>query len=303
MRLQIVTAKRNDIVQLSLDGVELFEPIDDQGHRHVTGARKGATNWSIHPAGYEFADGALNSIILKLFISTANSMNLIRAKGLAAIGRVSLFVAIGALLGYIQMLLETRLDETPEFQPDDIKVLFASVLVQCLIIIAALASWKFAVGDTYWKAPVLYLLVYFLVFLSALLMRVFLDVIVGYLNDLPDGGAQLRALWRATTRFIETRPAWGVLLVVLLVGVIVALDVFATFAFVIRAMIVRSGKWAGLVFLLIGTIAGSCLTLSVDFANSLLQSPFLLGLSALAFQVLPTKSSAPTIQTHLVEAR
>jgi hypothetical protein len=83
-----------------------------------------------------------------------------------------------------------------------------------------------------------------------------------------------------------------------------AIDVFTTVAFVIRAMIVRSGKWAGFVFLLIGTIAGSCLTLSVDSATaSLLQSPFLLGLSALAFRVLPTKSSGPTIQTHLVEAR
>jgi hypothetical protein len=221
-------------------------------------------------------------------------MNLIRTNGLVAIGRVSLFVAIGALLGYVQMLLETRLDETPGFQPDLIKVLFALVLVQCLIIIAALASWKFAVGDTYWKAPVLY----FLVILSALLMLVFLLRFIpdDIMNDLPVDGAQLRA-------FIETRPAWGVLLVGVMI-IIEALDVFATFAFVIRAMIVRSGKWAGLVFLLIGTIAVSCLTLSVDStATSLLQSPFLLGLSALAFRVLPTKSSAPTIQTHLVEAR
>jgi len=131
-------------------------------------------------------------------------MNLIRTNGLVAIGRVSLFVAIGALLGYVQMLLETRLDETPGFQPDLIKVLFALVLVQCLIIIAALASWKFAVGDTYWKAPVLY----FLVILSALLMLVFLLRFIpdDIMNDLPVDGAQLRA-------FIETRPAWGVLLV------------------------------------------------------------------------------------------
>ena len=54
-----------------------------------------------------------------------------------------------------------------------------------------------------------------------------------------------------------------------------------------------------------GTLLGTdFVTLSVDStATSLLQSPFLLGLSALAFRVLPTKSSAPTIQTHLVEAR
>ena len=225
-------------------------------------------------------------------------MNLIRTNGLSTISRVSLFVAIGALLGYIQMLLETRLDETLEF-PDFIKVSFAWVLVQCLIIIAALASWKFAVGDTYWKAPALY----FLVFLSAVLMLVFLppfipDVIMNDLKDLPvDGGAQLRA-------FIETRSARGVLLVGVVIIISEAIDVFTTVAFVIRAMIVRSGKWAGFVFLLIGTIAGSCLTLSVDSATaSLLQSPFLLGLSALAFRVLPTKSSGPTIQTHLVEAR
>jgi hypothetical protein len=222
-------------------------------------------------------------------------MNLIRTNGLAAIGHVSLFVAIGALLAYVQMLLETTLaDEALQYLPDVIVVLFALVLVQCLITIAALASWKFAVGDTYWKAPVLC----FLVFLSALLMVVFLlhfipDEIV---SDLPLGGAQLRA-------FVETRPARGALLVgVMTVGE--AVGVFATFAFVIRAMIVRSGKWAGLVFLLIGTVTGSCLTLSVDStATSLLQPPFLLGLSALAFRVLPTKSSAPTIQTHLVEAR
>ena len=116
-------------------------------------------------------------------------MNLIRTNGLAAIGRVSLFVAIGALLGYIQMRLKTALaDEKLEFLPDLIVVLFAWVLVQCLMIIAALASWKFAVGDTYWKAPVLY----FLVLLSVLLMLVFLlqlipDVIV---NDLPVDGAR-----------------------------------------------------------------------------------------------------------------
>ena len=221
-------------------------------------------------------------------------MNLIRTNGLVAIGRVSLFVAIGALLGYIQMLLEARLDETPEVRPDDVKVLFALILVQCLIIIAALASWKFAFGDTYWKAPLLY----FLVILSAFLMLVFLLRFIpeDIVNDLPLDGAQLRA-------FIKTRPVWGALLVGLVI-IFTALDVFATFAFVIRAMIVRSGKWAGLVFLLIGTIAGSCFTLSVDStATSLLQSPFLLGLSALAFRVLPTKSSAPTIQTHLVEAR
>lgn len=237
-------------------------------------------------------------MILKLLIRQINSMNLIRTIGLATIGRVSLFVAIGALLGYIQMLLETRLDETPEFPPELIKVLFAWVLVQCLIIIAALASWKFAVGDTYWKAPVLY----FLIFLNVLLLLVVLprfipDVVMNGLNDLPvGGGAQLRA-------FIAARPAWGVLVGVMIM-ISEALDVFATFAFVIRAMIVRSGKWAGLVFLLIGTIAGSGFSLSVDStATSLLQSPFLLGVSALAFRVLPTRSSAPTIRTHLVEAR
>src|SRR5262245_18188463 len=101
------------------------------------------------------------------------------------------------------MLLETGLDETIEFQ---IEVLFI-VLVQCLITIAALASWKFAVGDTYWKAPVLYLLVLLIVFLSAGLMLVFLSRFIPdvTLNDLPVGGAQLPA-------FIETHPAWGVLL-------------------------------------------------------------------------------------------
>jgi hypothetical protein len=220
-------------------------------------------------------------------------MNLIRAKGLAAIGHVSLFVAIGALLGYIQMLLVARLDETPEFQPDDIKVAFAVLLVQCLIIIAALASWKFAVGDTYWKAPVLGLLVYFLYTLSVFFMVVLLpgfDVIFDNLTTYHSAARNQRA-------FMETGPAWGVHLVVM-----TAIDVFATYAFVIRAMIVRSGKWAGFVFLLIGTIAGSCLTLSVDFAD-LAATLFLLGLSALAFCVLPAKSSAPTIQTHLVEAR
>jgi uncharacterized membrane protein YdjX (TVP38/TMEM64 family) len=138
---------------------------------------------------------------------------------------------------------------------------------------------------------------YLLVFLSMLLMLVFLLRFIpdDIMNDLPVDAAQLRA-------FIETRPAWGALLVGVMI-IIEALMVFATFAFVIRAMIVRSGKWAGFVFLLIGTIAGSCLDLLDWTAASLLQSPFLLGLSALAFRVLPTKSSAPTIQTHLVEAR
>lgn len=228
-------------------------------------------------------------------------MNLIRTNTLIAIGWVSLFVAIGALLGYIQMLLETFLGEMIKSPPDQIGtvldvliVLFASVLVQCLIIIAALVSWKFAVGDTYWKAPALYLLVS----LSALLMLVpFLPFIPEVtMDDLSVGGARLRAS-------IETGPAWGVFLV----GVTIiseAIDVFAAFAFVIRAMIIRSGKWAGLVFLLIGTIADSCLTLSVgSTVTSLLQPPFLLGLSALAFCVLPMKSSAPTVRTHLVEAR
>ena len=239
-------------------------------------------------------------------------MNLFRTKGLATIGRISLFVAIGALLGYIQMLLatrfillEARLDktpETPDFSPDlidIIKVVFALLLVQCLLIIAALASWKFKVGDTYWKAPVLGLLVIFLkMFLDQVFLPRFIpDVIMNNLNDPAIGSAQLRA-------FIETRPAWDVLLIGVMIITEEAVDVFATFAFVIRAMIVRSGKWAGLVFLLICIIAGSCLTLSVDSAaTSLLGFPFLLGLSALAFHVLPKKSSAPTIQTHLVEAR
>ncbi|MEY9234072.1 hypothetical protein ABIF68_002519 [Bradyrhizobium japonicum] len=239
-------------------------------------------------------------------------MNLLRTNGLAAIGRLLLFVAIGALLGYIQMLLATRLsllgarlDEAPEthdFLPDlidVIKVLFALLLIQCLLTIAALASWKFELGDTYWKALVLGLLVLFLnVFLDLVLLPRFIpDVIMNNLNDAAIGSAQLRA-------FIETRPAWDVLLIGVMIITEAALDVFATFAFVIRAMIVRSGKWAGLVFLLIGTIASSCLILSVDSAaTSLLQFPFLLGLSALAFRVLPKKSSAPTIQTHLVEAR
>src|SRR5712671_2705768 len=217
-------------------------------------------------------------------------MNLIRTNGLVAIGRVSLFVAIGALLGYVQMLLETRLDETPGFQPDLIKVLFALVLVQCLIIIAALASWKFAVGDTYWKAPVLY----FLVILSALLMLVFLLRFIpdDIMNDLPVDGAQLRA-------FIETRPAWGVLLVGVMIIICWSDDYyrssrrFCDFRFCHSRHDRSVGKMGGLVFLLIGTIAVSCLTLSVDStATSLLQSPFLLGLSALAFRVLPTKSSA-----------
>ena len=221
-------------------------------------------------------------------------MNLIRTNGLTAIGRVSLFVAIGALLGYIQMRLETALaDEKLEFLLDFIVVLFAWVLVQCLMIIAALASWKFAVGDTYWKAPVLY----FLVLLSVLLMLVFLRA------DSRRHSERFTGRRRATARFYRNAPCWGILLV----GVMImseALDVFATFAFVIRAMIVRSGKWAGLVFLLIGTIAGSCLTLSVDSAaTSLLQASFLLGLSALAFPSCQRSRPPRRIQTHVVEAR
>ena len=73
-----------------------------------------------------------------------------------------------------------------------------------------------------------------------------------------------------------------------------ALDVFATFAFVIRAMIVRSGKWAGLVFLLIGTIAGSCLTLSVDLGGDFSSASFIsFGIERACVPRLATKSSAP----------
>jgi hypothetical protein len=197
---------------------------------------------------------------------------------------VILFMNIGSLIGLLdRFLIEGE---------DGWGYLLASLPASCLASVAALISWNFRSLDVYWKAPAVCIVIN----ASWLLFLATLNDFVSE-NFLADHGLD------HLTLFLE----FGV-------------EAFAAFAFVIRAMIARSGLWAGMVFIFlcaaIPAIPFFSAVISYLVDSDMVESGTdyvlllhifrywtWLGLCMFAALALPRKSTAFKTTTLLVESR
>jgi hypothetical protein len=197
---------------------------------------------------------------------------------------VVLFLNIGSLLGGLDRLL-TEGEHGWDY-------LLASLPAACLASVAALISWNFRSLDVYWKALAVCIVINpsWLLFLTTL-------------NDfVPDNFLADHGLDHLT--------------LILEFGV----EAFATFAFVIRAMIARSGLWAGMVFIFLCAaipaipfftavisylIDSGIVESGSDYALMLhaFRYSIWLGLCMFAALALPVKSTTFKTATVLVESR
>jgi hypothetical protein len=191
------------------------------------------------------------------------------------LGRVAFFSVVGALLGFIDWLCQDAF-----FSATDSLPLLAPLLVlaPCLTAIAALPPWGFKVLETYWKAPLLCAIA----FIAWTLLR-------HYLLFLIPTDASGYLFWEALEFWID--------------GVV---KVFAMFAYIIRAVVVRASQRMAIIFVVLGAA-----TNLIYLSNNPLQIgmwlvcqySFLLGVSALAAQVFSRKRARPLLKTLVEEAR
>src|SRR5262245_5617735 len=124
------------------------------------------------------------------------------------LGRVALFCVVGALIGYLEFLgqLEFFSQGKPHLAP-------LLLVAPCLAAIAALPAWRFKVAETYWKAPLLCAVA----LISWTILHHYLTIY--FFDHIPSN-----LLSHAMDLWIDG-----------------AVRVFAMFAFIMRAMILRTG--------------------------------------------------------------
>jgi hypothetical protein len=182
---------------------------------------------------------------------------------------ILLFTNLGSLAG----LLDTELTKDRQ----GFEHLLFSIPGPAIASLLALASWKFRSIDIYWKAPV----VAALATASGTLLHSFVLDLVPY---------------GLSTEYRESFAIFNL-------AFIFAVDVVAIFAFVIRAMIARSGLWAAIFFVVVGTVLPLLVIGDDEMPISVGEYVILMGLCAFAFRALPTRAAAPEIQTLVVETR
>src|SRR5207302_20504 len=99
-----------------------------------------------------------------------------------------------------------------------VELVLWSIPAPCLASLLAIASWNFRLPSMYWRAPVLCAIAISIGILSR-------DYLIRFLPD------------RLAADYPELK-----------LGMSFAIDAFAIFAFVMRAMWVRSGAWAPILF-------------------------------------------------------
>ena len=185
-----------------------------------------------------------------------------------------LFAAAGALLGYAQYYVLDYALASLSRDGGYLEVVLAIVAVPCIVSVAALPCWGFKAGNSYWRAPLLCAIA----LLSLLLIHVY---VLNFISI--DQGSFLK---------------------VLELGIQGAVEVFAMFAYVIRAMAARSGGRAVGVFIVLGAATNY---ISFLFGSAPLISAchygFLMGMAAFAACRLPARITPPKIKTLVVEAR
>jgi hypothetical protein len=185
----------------------------------------------------------------------------------------ALFAAAGALLGYVHYyVLDYALTDLSG-GAGYIEVLLAIIAVPCVVSIAALPSWGFKTGDSYWRAPLLCAIA----LASSLIIHVYLLNIISV-----DRGS---------------------LLEILELGIQGAVEVFAMFAYIIRAMVVRSGGRAASVFIILGAATNLIsLLLGNTWLTSVCRYCILMGMAAFAAYRLPIRVT-PQPKTLVVETQ
>jgi hypothetical protein len=188
------------------------------------------------------------------------------------------FSAVGALLGFVDLLAQKT-----AFSPTDNSPLLAPLLLlaPCLTAIAALPPWRFKVLETYWKAPLLCAIV----FISWTLLHYYLPP---YLIPTDSSGSG-NLLWEALEFWTDG-----------------AVKVFAMFAYIIRAMVVRASLRMTIIFVVLGA-ATNLIYLSANPLQTdtwlVCQYSFLLGVSVLAGQVFLRKRPRPLLKTLVEESQ
>jgi hypothetical protein len=192
------------------------------------------------------------------------------------LSQVTFFSAVGAIIGYIEFLAQVAFFSPPNGAP---RLEFAPLLLvaPCLATTAALPIWGFKLAETYWKAPLLcaIALISWTILRSNLLAFLFDDL--AFLFD------DLNPVWHAVELWLD--------------GVV---RVFAMFAFIIRAMVVRAGGRVALNFVVLSA-AFNLIYLSADslptWVEPVVQYSLLLGALALAVHALPRKKARPPLET------
>jgi hypothetical protein len=182
--------------------------------------------------------------------------------------QVAFFSAVGALLGFIdwrsQVAVFSAVDavDSPTDSAPVLDLMPLLLLAPCLTAIAALPPWGFKVVETYWKAPLLCALA----FISWPLLRHYLLYLIP--TD-ASGGPNL---------FWDVLQFWAD-------G---AVKVFAMFAYIVRAMVVRAGRLIAIIFVVFVAATNLVYLLADPLQIGLAlvcQYSFLLGFSALAAKV------------------
>jgi hypothetical protein len=185
----------------------------------------------------------------------------------------TLFAVAGALLGYAHYyVLEYALADLSH-GAGYLEVLLAIVAVPCVVSVAALPSWGFRAGNSYWRAPLL----------CAIALTSWLIIHVYLLNFIS----------------VDRESVWEILEL----GTQGAVEVFAMFAYIIRAMAARSGVRAVSVFIILGAATNLIsLLLGTTWLTSVCRYCLLMGMAAFAAYRLPIRVT-PQIKTLVVEAR
>jgi hypothetical protein len=177
-----------------------------------------------------------------------------------AIFFILLFSNIASLIGLLNAVLVR--------DRNGVELVLWSIPAPCLASLLAIGSWNFRLPSMYWRAPVLCAIAISIGILSR-------DYLIRFLPD------------RLAADYTELK-----------LGMTFAIDAFAIFAFVMRAMWARSGAWAPILFF-VAAIALAILSADDEIG----EYAMMFAVSTFAFRVLPRRKAPSELKTFIVEAR